>query len=234
MVPGDRQPLRSDLSESGKGGPVEMVGVSSQPDSGPTLPLSRRVNNDSNGRFYGGVGRSPGRLGGLWDQVTGVGQGGMAHNETFLAPVAWCCCGCLRQCHNSSIHQQRGWNPITHLVPTGAQGVGVGQGTPDLPYSQPHIGRTPSPGGSTTTPPNGPNTRRQWHEYLHIGQLCMWTCSPPRRITNCQCSRRAHHRRRAAWTLGRLIGNTFMGMRFPRSVSFREYWECSRQPGSCW
>ena len=48
----------------------------------------------------------------------------MADLETLLAPVRWCCCGGLvRQCHDGSIHQQRGQDSVILLVPTGISGV---------------------------------------------------------------------------------------------------------------
>ena len=50
--------------------------------------------------------------------------GCMADLETLLGPVRWCCCGGLvRQCHDGSIHQQRGQDSVTLLVPTGISGV---------------------------------------------------------------------------------------------------------------
>ena len=129
-VPGDRQPLL-DLSEPGDRGQVEMVGSTSQPYGGQTFPLSMYDDDNRNLRLHGGG--SPGQLGCHRRVVDCLGQaayqlarapGCMADLETLLAPVRWRCCGGLvRQCHNGSIHQQKGQDSVTLLVPTGISGV---------------------------------------------------------------------------------------------------------------
>ena len=117
-----------------------VYGGASQPYGGPTFPLPRSDDDNRNVRLHEGVGGSPGQLGGLRRMVDCLGQapyqlarapGGMAYLETLLAPVAWCCCGRLiRQCHDGSIHQQRGPDSVTLLVPTGTSGVDMVQVTP--------------------------------------------------------------------------------------------------------
>ena len=81
---------------------------------------------------------SPGQLGGL-DRLGQApyqlarAPGCMADLETLLAPVGWCCCGYLvRQCHDGSIHQQRGQDSVTLLLPTGTSVAGMVQGTPGI------------------------------------------------------------------------------------------------------
>ena len=85
-----------DLYEPGDRGQVEMVGGTSQPYGGPTFPLPRSDDDNSNARLHGGVGRSPRQLGGLRRVVDSLGQapyqlarasGCMADLETLLAPA---------------------------------------------------------------------------------------------------------------------------------------------------
>ena len=110
-------------------------------------PLPRSDDDNRNRRLHGGVGVSPGRLvvSGEWSTAWAKRHISWLDSQvvwlTMKHFVAWCCCRRLvRQCHNGSIHQQRGRDAVTLLVPTG---VGMVQGTPG---SQPLFREQERPG----------------------------------------------------------------------------------------
>ena len=127
-----------------------MVGITGQPDGRPSVPQDRSDYDDSHGCLHGGLGRSPRRLGDLGPVVVGLGQaphqlarttGSVADSAALSASGTGHCCGCpYGQYHYSGLHQQGGWNSVSHLVLPGTRPMGLVQATRDLPGCQPHIG----------------------------------------------------------------------------------------------
>ena len=208
-------------------------------------PLSRSDDDNCNERLHGGLGGSPGQLGGLWRVVDCLGQvpyqlarapGGMADHAT-LAPVAWCCCGCLvRQCHNGRIHQQRGRDAVTLLVPTGTSGMV--QGTPG---SRPLFREKEHPGGHSVNWKHRHPTEWSMHkvtvalmfEHWPTPHVDLFAFEKYRKLPvffSARPSRTSSESNALTQNWEHLYGYTFP----PFSLIRRILTGCSRHPGSYW
>ena len=151
------QPIPPDIPRPRVAQGSRVVGVTGQPDGRPPVPQARSDYDNSHGCLHGGLGRSPRRLGDLGPVVVGLGQtphqlarttGSVADSAALLASGPGHCCGCpYGQYHYSGLHQQGGWNSVSHLVLPGTRSMGLVQATRDLPGCQPHIGSQERPGG---------------------------------------------------------------------------------------